>query len=158
MKKLNLYSLLGLFVCLFTFSGCSSDDDDNVSSDDIKNNIVGLWETTHISGYTYDDTEDEKIISVDKDLPLEEKERILFRGDGTYKYYYYLETLGTWYGGSYSCKYEVSGNKIILYDSKGDIDGTFSVTSIKGDKAVIEYTLEEGPQYVCHTSLTKIEE
>ena len=44
-------------------------------------------------------------------------------------------------------EYEVSGNKIILYASNGDIGDTYRVVSIKGDVVVLEVTLDEGPQY-----------
>ena len=49
--------------------------------------------------------------------------------------------------GNYTHKYEVSGNKIILYASNGDIGDTYRVVSIKGDVVVLEVTLDEGPQY-----------
>ncbi len=44
-----------------------------------------MWQTTHIAGWGYDDTEDENLIKVDQDVPEEKSERILFKGDGTYK-------------------------------------------------------------------------
>ena len=44
-----------------------------------------MWQTTHIAGWGYDDTEDENLIKVDQDVPEENSERILFKGDGTYK-------------------------------------------------------------------------
>ena len=60
MKKLHV-SFMAILFALFamvSFTACSSDDD-GLSSDDIKTNIVGMWQMTHISGWGYDDTEDE---------------------------------------------------------------------------------------------------
>lgn len=104
-----------------------------------------MWQTTHISGWGYDDTEDENLIKVDQDVPEGDSERILFKGDGTYKWYWYYG--GDWHSSSSTYKYEVSGNKIILYDNRGDIDITYTVVSYKNDTVVLEVTLEEGPQY-----------
>uniref|UniRef100_UPI003FED3D68 lipocalin family protein n=1 Tax=Prevotella sp. TaxID=59823 RepID=UPI003FED3D68 len=148
MKKLH-FSLMAILFALFSmvsFTACSSsDDDDAPSQDDIKTNCIGMWQTTHISGWGYDDTEDENLIKVDKDIPEEDSERILFKGDGTYKWYWYYNN--GWQPGSSAYTYEVSGNKIILYDDRGDIDITYTVVSFKNNTVVLEVTLEEGPQY-----------
>ena len=131
---------------MVSFTACSSDDDDTPSTEEIKSNIVGMWQTTHIAGWGYDDTEDENLIKVDQDVPEENSERILFKGDGTYKGYWYLGSYG-WQSSNYIHKYEVFGNKIILYASNGYIGDTYHVVSIKGDVVVLEVTLDEGPQY-----------
>ena len=131
---------------MVSFTSCSSDDDNVPSTEEIKSNIVGMWQTTHIAGWGYDDTEDENLIKVDQDVPEENSERILFKGDGTYKWYWYLGNYG-WQSSNYIHKYEVFGNKIILYASNGDISDTYHVVSIKGDVVVLEVTLDEGPQY-----------
>lgn len=84
MKKLH-FSLMAILFALFSmvsFTACSSDDDDAPSQDDIKTNCIGMWQTTHISGWGYDDTEDENLIKVDQDVPEGDSERILFKGDG----------------------------------------------------------------------------
>ncbi len=104
-----------------------------------------MWQTTHISGWDYDDTDDENLIKVDQDVPEGETVRILFKGDGTYKWYENVD--GNWQSSDYTCKYEVSGNKIILYDDRGDMDITYTVVSFKNDTVVLEVTLDEGPQY-----------
>ena len=147
MKKLHFSSMAILFAlfAMVSFTACSSDDDETPSTEDIKTNIVGMWQCTHISGWDYDDTDEENMIKVDQDIPEAESFRTLYKVDGTFKQYYYSKTYG-WDLGS-TCKYEVSGNKIILYDSHGDIDVTANVISIKGDVAILEVTLEEGPQY-----------
>lgn len=147
MKKLH-FSLMAILFALFSmvsFTACSSDDDDAPSQDDIKTNCIGMWQTTHISGWDYDDTDDENLIKVDQDVPEGEADRILFKGDGTYKWYENVD--GNRQSSDYTCKYEVSGNKIILYDDRGDMDITYTVVSFKNDTVVLEVTLEEGPQY-----------
>ena len=86
MKKLY-FAFMAILFALFSmvsFTACSSDDDDTPSTEEIKSNIVGMWQTTHIAGWGYDDTEDENLIKVDQDVPEEKSERILFKGDGTY--------------------------------------------------------------------------
>ena len=146
MRKLYFAFTVILFALfsMVSFTSCSSDDDNVPSTEEIKSNIVGMWQTTHIAGWGYDDTEDENLIKVDQDVPEGDSDRILFKGDGTYKWY--------WYDGGdwryiYTCKYEVSGNKIILYDDRGDIDIIYTVVSFKNDTVVLEVTLDEGPQY-----------
>ena len=82
MKKLY-FAFTAILFALFSmvsFTACSSDDDDTPSTEVIKNNIVGMWQTTHIAGWGYDDTEDENLIKVDQDVPEEKSERILFKG------------------------------------------------------------------------------
>ena len=146
MKKLY-FAFTAILFALFSmvsFTACSSDD--VPSAEEVKSNIVGMWQTTHIAGWGYDDTEDENLIKVDQDVPEEKSERILFKGDGTYKWYWYLGSYG-WQSSNYTHKYEVSGNQIILYASNGDIGDTYHVVSIKGDVVVLEVTLDEGPQY-----------
>lgn len=135
--------LFALFA-MVSFTACSSDDDETPSTEDIKTNIVGMWQSTHISGWDYDDTDEENLIKVDQDIPEADSYRMLFKGDGTCKEYYWDDY--KWHLDD-TYKYEVSGNKIILYDSHGDIDETVNVVSIKGDIAIFEVTLEEGPQY-----------
>lgn len=114
MKKLHFSSMAILFA-LFTmvsFTACSSDDDETPSTEDIKTNIIGKWQLTHVSGWQYDNTEDD-LIKVDQDIPEKQGKRLLFKGDGTYKKYWYSGISG-WYSPGYTCnKYEVSGNKII---------------------------------------------
>lgn len=144
--------LFALFA-MVSFTACSSDDDETPSTEDIKTNIVGMWQSTHISGWDYDDTDEENLIKVDQDIPEADSYRMLFKGDGTCKEYYWDDY--KWHlDGTY--KYEVSGNKIIFYDSHGDIEGTTNVLSIKGDVAIFELTLEEGAQYKHRTTFKRV--
>lgn len=144
--------LFALFA-MVSFTACSSDDDETPSTEDIKTNIVGMWQSTHISGWDYDDTDEENLIKVDQDIPEAESYRMLFKGDGTCKEYYWDDY--KWHLDD-TYKYEVSGNKIIFYDSHGDIEGTANVLSIKGDVAIFEVTLEEGPQYKHRTTFKRV--
>lgn len=144
--------LFALFA-MVSFTACSSDDDETPSTEDIKTNIVGMWQSTHISGWDYDDTDEENLIKEDQDIPEADSYRMLFKGDGTCKEYYWDDY--KWHlDGTY--KYEVSGNKIIFYDSHGDIEGTANVLSIKGDVAIFELTLEEGAQYKHRTTFKRV--
>lgn len=155
MKKLHFPSIAILFAlfAMASFTACSSDDDETPSTEDIKTNIVGMWQSTHISGWDYDDTDEENLIKVDQDIPEADSYRMLFKGDGTCKEYYWDDY--KWHlDGTY--KYEVSGNKIIFYDSHGDIEGTANVLSIKGDVAIFELTLEEGAQYKHRTTFKRV--
>lgn len=144
--------LFALFA-MVSFTACSSDDDETPSTEDIKTNIVGMWQSTHISGWDYDDTDEENLIKVDQDIPEAESYRMLFKGDGICKEYYWDDY--KWHLDD-TYKYEVSGNKIIFYDSHGDIEGTANVLSIKGDVAIFEVTLEEGPQYKHRTTFKRV--
>lgn len=115
-----------------------------------------MWQTTHISGWGYDDTEDENLIKVDTDVSGEDSERIMFKADGTYKWYWYSNYSG-WQGSGSFKKYDITGSKIILYSSIGDIDETYSVISIKGDIVVIETSLDEGSEYKQRITCKRVE-
>lgn len=146
MRKLysSFVAILFALFAMVSFTACSSDDD-GPSSEEIKENIVGMWQETHISGWDYDDTEDENLIKVDKNVPEEDSERVQFNEDGTCKRYWHSNNGWRPFGSSYS--YKVSDNKIIIYDNDYDIEDTYTVISIKNNTAVLEVTLEEGPQY-----------
>lgn len=154
MKKLH-FALMAILFALFSmvsFTACFSDDD-VPSTEDIKSNIIGMWQTTHISGWAYDDTEDENLIKIDKDVAdeSEDAQRILFKGDGTCYLYYYSTYQNEWVAlyGSYT--YDVSGNKIIVY-YKNTVEQTYTVLSLKNDVVVLQYNMDEGPEY--KTSIT----
>ncbi|MGI6224332.1 MAG: hypothetical protein ACOYJG_12125 [Prevotella sp.] len=159
MKKLRLFSLFTLIgLCLISFTACSDDDDDDVSSDDIANNIIGTWETTHVAGYWYDYTEDENIISIDEDVDEEDRVRLTFNANGTCQYYYYISTWDEWYRESGSYTYNIMGDKIVICDSKGEVEDTFKVLSVNSTQAVIEGTLDEGDSYTFRITLKKVDE
>lgn len=159
-KKMSLFGLIGLFVGIFTLSSCSSDSD-SLDTDNLKTNIVGLWETHHISGYDYDDdnnSDEDLIIPIDSDITGSDRDRILFKGDGTYKKYFYLTSSDSWFSNSFAGgKYEVSGNRIYIYDTKGNIEDTYTVTSLKNNTLVVEFPLDEGSKYINRLTLKKVE-
>lgn len=133
----------------------SCSDDDEPSTDEIKTNIVGMWQPVHISGYMYDDTEDENIIKVNKDIVEGEGERMRFYADGTCRTYWYSSNYG-WQSWS-SQKYEVIGNKIRVYTSKGELDVEYKVLSLKDNATVLEYHLDEGTQYTAQVTCKKVD-
>lgn len=153
MKKLH-FSLMAILIALFamvSFTACSSDDDDTPSTEAIKTNIVGMWQIVHISGWTYDDTEDENLIKVDQDVTEQDSERLLFKSDGTYKMYWYLANYG-WQTSRLNYNYEIYGNKIEL-----EGEGIYTVLSLKGDVVVLQYTMDEGPQYKTNITCKRVD-
>ena len=160
MKKLH-FALLAILFALFSmvsFTACSSDDDDVPSTEEIKKNIVGMWQTTHISGWAYDDTEDENLIKVDQDITdnSEYAQRVLFKGDGTCYMYYYSTYSNEWVSISGSLTYDVSGNKIIVY-YKNTVEQTYTVLSYKNDVVVLQYNMDEGPEYKTSITCKRVE-
>ncbi len=160
MKKLH-FSLLAILFALFSmvsFTACSSDDDDTPSTEEIKTNIVGMWQITHISGWTYDDTEDENLIKIDQDIAdkSEDAERILFKGDGTCYLYYYSTYSNKWVAEYGSYTYDISGNKIIVY-YKNTVEQTYTVLSYKNDTVVLQYNMDEGPQYKTNITCKRVD-
>ena len=154
-KKMSLFGLIGLFAGMLALSSCSSGHD-SLNTDDLKTNIVGLWETHHISGYDYDDEDD--IVPIDSDMIGSDRDRILFKGDGTYKKYFYLTSSDSWFSNDFDGgKYEVSENKIYIYDSRGNIEDTYTVTSLKDNTLVVEFPLEENSKYINRLTLKKVE-
>ena len=149
--------LFALF-SMVSFTACSSDDDDVPSTEEIKKNIVGMWQTTHISGWAYDDTEDENLIKVDQDITdnSEYAQRVLFKGDGTCYMYYYSTYSNEWVSISGSLTYDVSGNKIIVY-YKNTVEQTYTVLSYKNDVVVLQYNMDEGPEYKTSITCKRVE-
>lgn len=143
MRKLysSFVAILFALFAMVSFTACSSDDD-GPSSEEIKEKIVGMWQVTHISGWGYGGDD---LIKVDDDFSEEDSDRILFNEDGTCKRYWYYNG---WRPYSSSYSYMVSDNKIIIHDNDYIEDTyTYTVISIKNNTAVLEVTLEEGPQY-----------
>lgn len=148
--------LFALFAVV-SFTACSSSDDDAPSTETIKENIVGMWQSTHISGWTYDDTEDENLIKIDQDIAdnSEDAERILFKGDGTCNLYFYSETSHQWISMSNDYTYDISGNKIIIY-YRNEVETTCTVLSQNDNTVVLQYTMDEGPQYKTNITCKRV--
>ncbi len=160
MKKLHfsLVAILFALCAMVSFTACSSSDDDTPSTETIKTNIVGMWQTTHVSGWAYDNTKEENLIKVDQDIAdkSEYAERILFKGDGTCYWYYYSTSSNKWVTAYLSYTYDVSGNKIIVY-YKNTVEQTYTVLSLKNDEAVLQYTMDEGPEYKTNITVKRVE-
>ena len=149
MKKifLNLMAICFALFAMVSLIACSSDDD-APSSASIKENIVGLWQTTHISGWTYDGTEEENLMKIDQDITDDSRyaQRFLFKGDGTFYSYFYSTYSDRWIAWSNYETYDISGNKLLIY-YKNELEDTYEVISLKGNTAVIQYHMDEGHQY-----------
>lgn len=150
MKKVHDYLMAILFALCSTvsFTACSSSDDESPSAETIKENIIGMWQTTHVSGWAYDDTEDENLIKVDQEVTEDSKyaRRILFKGDGSCYSFFYGKSSEQWISLSNYFTYDISGNKIILY-FKNEVDETYTVLSLTDDTLVLQITMEDGLQY-----------
>ncbi len=160
MKKLHFTFVAILFAlcAMVSFTACSSSDDNNsVTTESIKNNIVGTWQTTHISGWGYDNTKEENLIKIDQDISDTSNYaiRMLFKGDGTCYISYYSTYSKAWTTSSTTYTYDVSGNRIIIY-YKNKVRDTLTVVSVNGDTAVVQYVLEEGEQYKTNVTCKRV--
>lgn len=125
-----------------TVTACSSsDDDDTPATGDIKTNIVGTWELTHIKGWYWADDEDESHITVDKSPESDDKFRFSLNANGGCIWYDY--DAGTWKSYSGITKYELNANILIIKDSYSSGDETdwqtckrFKIVSIKGNTMI----------------------
>lgn len=154
MRKFSFLALSALLaVCLFSFTACS--DDDDVSADEITDNIVGTWQTTHIQGYWYDDTTDETIIKIDEDVTEENMERLQFTASGMCMHYRYYSLTGTWLHDD-TGYYAVQDDKIVISDEDGEYIGYYKVISLSGEQMVIESYLDEGTQYPFRITLKRV--
>lgn len=151
-------AILFALCTMVSFTACSSSDDDTLSTADIKTNIIGMWQTTHVSGWAYDNTKEENLIKVDQDIAdkSQDAERMLFKGDGTCYTYYYSTYSNSWKASGTSYTYDVSGNKIIVY-YKNAVEQTYTVLSLKNDAAVLQYTMEEGEEYKTNITVKRVE-
>ena len=156
MKKyvFSWMAIVFALVTMVTLTSCSSDNDEP-SAEEVKTKIVGLWQSTHISGWGYDDTPDENLIKVDRDLTDKECERLLFNEDGTGKTFIYLGSYYGWQPSRNSFNYSITNNKININYSNGNTD-TYSVVSIKDDVAILEIALEDGEQYKTKITFKRI--
>lgn len=160
MKKLH-FSLMAILFALFSmvsFTACSSSDDDDTSaSGDIKTNIVGTWELTHIKGWYWADDEDESHIIVDKSPESDDKFRFSLNANGGCIWYDY--DAGTWKSYSGITKYELNANILIIKDYSYSGDETdwktckrFKITSIKDNTMICTvYLMDEGDSELTFT-------
>lgn len=155
MKTIRIIAIAALFMATFVYVSCSSDNDVPVTTKTVSRHLSGLWQTTHISGYTYDETPDERIINIDEDLALDASQRFLFRPDGTYTSYVYLTSSQEWYGMS-SEEYEVSDCHLLFFDRSSKEQTHYEIVSLSGGILTLKYHLEEGDEYVGYVTLHKI--
>ncbi len=113
---------LMMVICMSMLSACSDDDDVSTGA------LVGLWQSTHWSGYdAYDDYYE------DWDEPIDEEDSsfIKFNSDGT---------LSTWeYGdeeNAVSAYYELDGDRLIVSSAWEDV---YIVKTLNGNTLQLEY-------------------
>ncbi len=153
MKKLHLLSLAGLFVCAFALFSCSSDDD-KVTPQDIKNNIVGTWQCIHINGYILD--EKENAVKVDKDITGVNSDRITFRDNGTLLWLSsYSETKKDW-SNKDEFDYTVNEDKIYLNVPNGKLETTLTVVSISDTRIVFNGFLQNDTNHPYQATFIKM--
>lgn len=144
-KKINLIWLFSLLMMVQVgFVSCNKDDDDDaVSTADLKTSIIGVWkemsEVWYIDGKEVDDTEYEYS---DDDYTVEE-----FKSDGTYVESEYIngkvdtseEYHGTWklegdmltQDGDYTVQVTIKGNTLKTTEEWSDTGNDNKVHTIK---------------------------
>ena len=157
-----------MFFALFamvSFTACSSSDDDGdgtkeLTTENVKTGIQGLWKITHVSGYVQDwnyDEDDVHPIKVDKDVSddTEGADHMLFSSDGTgVRYSYYDNSwnpggdLGYFGAEVAEFAYDVANSKILVYDyyngERLDLAQTYTILSLKDDAMVLQYSIKDG--------------
>ena len=121
MKKSILWSLLGLMVCMLTFSACSKSDDDNNGGSNA-NTIVGTWYLTDKDGRYIEWTFKADGTCTDYEKGTSGK---VFTDTG--KYTAINDALSVWWDSEIDDKhtepltwtYSVSGNKLYISDKGG---------------------------------------
>ena len=121
MKKSILWSLLGLMVCMLTFSACSKSDDDNNGGSNA-NTIVGTWYLTDKDGRYIELTFKADGTCTDYEKGTSGK---VFTDTG--KYTAINDALSIWWDSDIDDKhkdpltwtYSVSGNKLYISDKGG---------------------------------------
>ena len=121
MKKSILWSLLGLMVCMLTFSACSKNDDDNNGGSNA-NTIVGTWYLTDKDGRYIELTFKADGTCTDYEKGTSGK---VFTDTG--KYTAINDALSVWWDSEIDDKhkdpltwtYSVSGNKLYISDKGG---------------------------------------
>jgi hypothetical protein len=121
MKKSILWSLLGLMVCMLTFSACSKSDDDNNGGSNA-NTIVGTWYLTDKDGRYIELTF--KADGTCTDYEKGTSGKVL---TDTGKYTAINDALSVWWDSEIDDKhtepltwtYSVSGNKLYISDKGG---------------------------------------
>ena len=121
MKKSILWSLLGLMVCMLTFSACSKSDDDNNGGSNA-NTIVGSWYLTDKDGCYIELTFKADGTCIDYEKGTSGK---VFTDTG--KYTAINDALSVWWDSEIDDKhtepltwtYSVTGNKLYISDKGG---------------------------------------
>ena len=121
MKKSILWSLLGLMVCMLTFSACSKSDDDN-NGGSYANTIVGTWYLTDKDGRYIELT-----FKADGTCTFYKKGTSGKVFTDTGKYTAINDALLVWWDSEiddkhkdpWTCTFKIEGNKLITSEGSG---------------------------------------
>lgn len=157
MKKLH-FSLLAILFALFamvSFTACSSDDEDTPSPEDVQTNIIGMWQPTHVTGYVWDDENDEPA-KVNQDIDIDDAISFEFKQGGTFNEYIWAE-----YKWKIECSgeaYTISGNKLTTYEESDGINilDVYTIQSINSTTMVLKYNLDGNASYPSTITFKKI--
>ncbi|MDD7250807.1 MAG: lipocalin family protein [Prevotellaceae bacterium] len=158
MKKTGWISLLMLLtIGMLAFASCS-DDDDAPSEQEVKEHIVGTWQSTHISGYWYDDNDDNSIVKVDRELKSAEQHRIHILQDGSFYEFRYSTFTSSWYPEGDSQNYTISENKFIVTKKYGSLSSkyVYTIISISDNTLVLGGCLDEGSKYTYRLTYKRV--
>ena len=149
MKKLafSFVAIIVAMLSMVTFTACSSDDDDNnLSEEEIKENITGTWQSTHINGYWYKgDGGKGGYQKVDMDIDDKSDDDANCRlviGSSKIKEYFYRGD-NRWFCDSEE-RYRIDGNKIRLinlYDN--DVYDTWIITKMNKNTMKLEQVIDD---------------
>lgn len=157
MKKLH-FSLLAILFALFamvSFTACSSDDEDTPSAEDIQTNIIGIWQTTHVTGYVWDENDKHKTAKVDQDIDIDDATAFEFKQGGTFNEYFW--TGEKWRIGRSGEAYTISGNKLTTYEEDGiNVLDVYTIQSINSTTMVLKYNLDDNASYPGTITFKKI--
>lgn len=150
MKNLKIMSLmLALMACTFTFVSCGDDDEEEVSV--TKDQLIGTWEMTHISGWFYDENDNGNLVKHTVNMDADDNTleeffkldifgeywRYLFKQDVFIAYNVYYPT-GSWQQ-EFGVPYSLNGNKIIAdYSYTTEVKVEYVVLSISANQLVLK--------------------
>ena len=157
-KFAKISAILVTFFFMFSFIGCSSDDDSSSDNDITTNGSSGSTSGSEsgnndLSGNSENDSEIENI-NLEGTYWICDKEKVYyhFESDTDLRYYVYNSTSGYWC--KYEMTYKISGNKATLttvYDEweeitigKGNTENVSVVYIFSGENMVEQYKDKDG--------------
>lgn len=147
MKQFKFMSLmLALMACTFAFVSCGDDDEEEVSV--TKDQLIGTWEMTHISGWFYDEDDNDNVVkrSVNMDINESTLEEYFKLDIAELQRYQFTQTQFTVYSAQYygdewkeefTVPYTLEGNKVKLGLHDG-FEDEFIVFSVSANQLVLK--------------------